>query len=269
MNLPNVSTNLKATKSFDVTKVFTYGVPAGAIVISLFILVFLVWPKLTEALAIRSSNTELTARISALSAKISILSSMDQSLLSSQLGLSEAILPSDKFVFAFVRQIESLSARNGVILNKVDVVPGLLSSSGGDVVAVGAVPSGTVLTNEAAPKIQIRISLLADYNSFINFLSSLYASARVVGIKDLSVTSSANSSGGSSTLSISMVVDAYYKNLPSKLGSLESPVESLKPEEVEILSRAVVSPESTGSATLNFDDVPSVPTGRGDLFSPF
>lgn len=268
MNLPNVSNNLKTTKRFDVSKVFTYGVPAGAIGISLFILVFLVWPKLTEALAIRSSNTELTTRISALSAKIAILNSIDQSALSSQLGLSEAILPSDKFVFAFVRQIESLSSKNGVILNKVDVVPGFLNT--GDI-PEGAAPAvgATVLTNEPAPKIQIRIAVLCDYNSFINFLTSLYALPRVSGIKDLSVNNSGNSTGESATLSVSMVVDAYYKTLPSQLGSVESPVSNLMPEEVEILSRASVSPESSGSATPNANEVPLVPTGRSDLFAPF
>lgn len=267
MNLPKVSTNLKATKKFDVSKILTYGVPIGAIGISLFILVFLVWPKLNEALNIRSSNVELTTRIAALAAKIDVLATLDQSALSAKLGLSEAILPSDKFVFAFVRQIEALSLKNGVILNKVDVVPGLLGT-GADVSA-GGVSAAAVLTNEVAPKIQVRIAILCDYNSFINFLSGLYALPRIVSVGDLSVTNSASTAGGSSTLSASMVVNAYYKPLPSKLGSIETPVSNLKPDEVEILSRAAVFLESSGSATPDPNEVPSVPTGRSDLFSPF
>jgi Tfp pilus assembly protein PilO len=259
MNLPNVSTNIKVAKGVDVSKITTYGAPLGAIAVSIIILLFIVWPKMTQALQMRAANEELASRVEALVAKVQLLSSLDKVQLDSQLGSSEQLLPSDKSVFTFVRQVEAAAGQNGVLLNKVDVAPGSLS--GGDPQSAPA--AGNI--SDPAPKVQVKVALTSDYRSFINFLTSIYSIARVVGIRDLTIATT-TSAGGSSALRSSLVIDAYWKSLPTQLGSVESPIELLSTREEDVLKRAKAAEVSQTAPPAV---VPSVPSGKSDLFAPF
>lgn len=259
MELPSIGVNLSNLKigKLDVGKFTTLGAPIGAICVSLVILVFIVWPRLSEALKLRSSNAQLSSQAGVLASKAQLLSSLDKVELDSQLGSAEQILPSDKSVFSFVREVEVAAARNGVLLNKVDVVPGALS--GGSEVA--APRAGE--TPAAAPKIQVKISITSDYKSLLSFLSSMYSVSRVIAISDFTISAGTSSGESAAALRSSMVIDAYWKPLPTELGSLESPIESLTEGEEELLARrafGIAAPPAV---------VPTVPTGRADLFAPF
>ena len=261
MNLPEISANLhnlKLGRGVDLGKITTLGAPVGAIFVSLLILILVVWPKLSEALRLRASNVELSSRVGVLSTKVQLLSSLDKAQLDSQLGASEQILPSDKAVFPFVREVELAAVRTGVLLNKVDATPGSLSGDSGEVTPKAGVVS------DPAPKIQVKISMTSDYRSLLNFLSSMYSISRVVGIRDFTISSSSVSGQDSLALRTSLVIDAYWKSLPSKLGSIESPIENLSAQELEILARVKAAEVSSPPAV-----VPTVPTGRADLFAPF
>lgn len=259
MNLPSLPVNLKIAKSGDIARLGTFGAPAGAVLVCAIVLILVVWPKMSQALKIRATNAEFSSRIAAFSTKLSILSSLDEKQLESQLGSAEQILPSDKAVFSFVRQIEAASSKNGVILDKVDVAPGILSGADSEI----AVPSAGVVV-EAAPKIQVKISIQSDYRAFLSFFRDLYSVPRVIGIRDLSISSGTGENGN--ILSSSFVVDAYWKSLPTELGSIESPVVDLTSEEKKMLE-SVKAVEVASGATSSA--VPAVPTGRSDLFAPF
>lgn len=261
MELPGISANLshlKIGRGLDFAKISTMGVPLGAIGISIIILLLVVWPKLSEALRLRVSNEQLATQAESLSLKAQTLSTLDEVVLHSQLGFSEQILPSDKAVFAFVSQVELAAARSGVLLSKVDVAPGSLTGDSGD-----ATPKAGE-TADPAPKIQVKTSLTSDYRSLLNFLVSMYSVSRVIGIRDFTISSGASGEQGAAALRSSLVIDAYWKTLPTQLGSIESPVENLTEEEEEILKRAKAAEISSPPAV-----VPTVPIGRPDLFAPF
>jgi len=260
MNFPNVSANLKVGKGIDVSKITTFGAPIGAIGVSFIILLLVVWPKLTEALKLRASNVELASRVESLAVKVQLLSSLDKVQLDSQLGSSEQLLPSDKSIFTFVRQVETAAARNGVLLNKVDVAPGALADDG----STKQAPQAGVVV-DAAPKVQVKVAMTSDYKSFLNFMSSIYSISRVIGVRDLTL-SSGSGTGEAAALRTSLVIDAYWKPLPTQLGSIESPIENLSTKEEDLLKRAKAAEvnESIPPAV-----VPTVPTGRSDLFAPF
>lgn len=260
MELPEISANLnnlKIGKGVDLGRLTTLGAPIAAIGVSLAILLLVVWPKFSEALRLRASNSELVTRVESLSNKVQILSTLDKVELDSQLGSAEQILPSDKGVFPFVRQVEEAASRTGVLLNKVDVAPGSLSGDSAD-----SVPKAGE-TVEAAPKIQVRISITSDYSSLLSFLENMYSISRVIGIKDLTISSGAVADEPS-VLRTSLVIDAYWKALPTELGSIETPIQTLSEAEGEILDRAEAAQVSAPPAV-----VPTVPTGRPDLFAPF
>lgn len=260
MELPLLGVNLNNLKigRLDISKFATLGAPIAAISVSFVILVFIVWPRFSEAIKLRSSNAQFSSQAEALASKAQLLSSLDKVKLDSHLGLAEQILPSDKSVFPFVREVEVAAARNGVFLSRVDVAPGSLSGDSGV-----AVPTAGE-TPDPAPKIQVKISMTSDYRSLLNFLSNMYSVSRVIGIRDFTISSGAPMGESALALKTSVIIDAYWKPLPTQLGSIESPVESLTQEEEEILAMVQAAGITTPPAV-----VPTVPTGRADLFAPF
>lgn len=262
MNLPTVGA-IKLGKFIDVSKFTTFGAPIASIVVSVLILFFVVWPKITSVFKLRADNTQLSSRTAAMTAKANLLASLNKSTLDSQVSVAEKVLPSDKSTFTFVRFVEASAIRSGVILNKIDVAPGLIS---GDSSAPKDAGSTLSADNGVLSKIQIKLAATSDYRSLLAFLAQIYSSVRVVGIQDVAI-SAGSSSGSSTALKTSMVIDAYWKSLPGQLGSIESPIDNLNDKEIAILNSAMLREASPGSATASA--VPNVPTGKTDLFTPF
>lgn len=259
MQLPTIAI-LKSENSAQLTKLTNLAAPVGALVISLLILIFVVWPKFSEVLRLRTANKDLTSRAFNLNQKADKLASLDNLLLEQQLVAAEQLLPSDKSVFTLVSQIEKTAGASGVLLSRVELTPGNLSEN--------AVPDKPVPAQSAgkedlgvASKIQLKISISSDYRSLVIFLNNILSLPRAVAVRDLTIA--ASSSTGSSQIKASMLVDAYWKALPKQLASIESPVEEPTPNEASRLERI----SSTGFSTL--PSIPSVPLGRQDIFAPF
>lgn len=265
----------KIGAGFEAPKVFKLAAPIGALFVSLIVFILIVWPKFNDVIKLKISNAELTSRAASLEAKAQLLSSLDKDKLNSQLTASEALLPSDKGVFSLVTQIEKSASASGVILNKVDVSPGSINDSGGSGSGQAPVAQAAGIAGQAAdlgsftsdvPKIQVRVAITSDYKSFIQFLNNLLSLPRVVSIHDLSI-SSQSVSGQASALKSLMTLDAYWKSLPKELPSIESAIQSLSEGETKRLDNIKVGEVTGGVAGPVV--IPSVPTGRSDLFAPF
>lgn len=259
MHLPTISI-LRSENSAQLTKFSNLAVPVGALVVSLLILIFVVWPKFSEVLRLRNANKDLTTRAFNLGQKTDKLSSLDNLLLEQQLVSAEQLLPSDKGVFTLVAQIEKTAGASGVLLSRVELTPGNLSENAVPDKPVPAQSTGKE-DLQVASKIQLKISVSSDYRSLVIFLSNILSLPRAVAIRDLTIA--ASSSSGSSQIKASMLLDAYWKSLPKQLASIESAVEELTANEASRLERI----RSTGFSIL--PSVPSVPLGRQDIFAPF
>jgi len=259
MNLPSI-TLPKIGDEAEISKWMGLAAPGGAIIISLIIIIFVIWPKFTQILQLRSDNQQLTERVMSLEAKAKQLASLDRGDLDIKLGIAEQLLPSDKGVFTLVTQIERTAAASGVLLNKIDLAPGSLKESS-DTKETSSGSTGT--QDDLAPKIQLRLSLTSDYRSFEQFLKNISSVSRVLAVKDLSLSSSATSSEQTSQVRASLTIDAYWQPLPKELNSIESKIEDLTNEELATLEQI----RSTGF--ISAPAIPSVPTGKVDLFSQY
>ncbi len=234
MNLPTL-TAFKIKDNAEATQALGLAVPIGAIVISLIIAAFIIWPKIQEIMALRTDNQQLVSRAQVLEKKASTLATLDKSKLEEQLISAEQLLPSDKNVFSILRQIEGAASATGVLLNKVEVVAGTINTApGANSPNVPVSPPVAPLTPGAigpdlAPKVQLRLSTTSDYTSLLKFLTSLYSFSRVVSIDAISLSAAI---GESLQLRTSFTVDAFWKSLPQELGSIENPVENLTSSEV-------------------------------------
>ncbi len=261
MNLPQITTARVGGATQDLSKAISLAVPLGGVIASLLIAFLIIWPKINEIFELKKSNEQLVVRAQKIEDKAAFLVTLDKVELEEQLAAAEQLLPSDKKVFTVLKQVEETAAVSGVLLNKIDVVVGTL----GDTAAPEAVPAAGSLNASSnfqsiAPSVQLKLSATSDYPSLLRFLTSIYSFSRVITIDSISL-----SAGVAEGVQIRTVftLDAHWKILPQTLGSVESPVQALTLQEEELLSK-VASPE-----VIEAPVVPQVPTGRGDLFTPF
>ncbi len=239
------------------------------IAICIAVIIFVIWPKFNEVMKLRSENVHLDQRAKALEDKVSLLSGISQQQLEDKFILAERLIPSDKSVFSMVAQVEKAASNSGVILNKLDLVPGSVNDP--NAAASDTIVSSTGVSGESGsigvntPRIQIRVTITSDYQSVLRFLSAVMASHRAVSVTDLSIGSDVSSSGtGGGSLRTTMVVNAFWKPIPKELPAIETPIADISEAEEKLLDKIANTIEATVSA-----DVPKVPLGRPDLFAPF
>ncbi len=263
MNLSSLTAATKAEKGVDFGKIVMFGPPIASIAVSVLIVIFIVWPRFSDVMTLQKSNITLTENADKLEKKVTLLSSLDESKLKSQLIASVKLIPSDKEIFNFIGQIEQMRNSSGVAITNLSV--GSVGQFGsGKVDASGSAPAPPPpgagdISITGANEVQMKLSITSDYRSVMQFLNSVYALPRVVLIKDLSLSSA------QSQISSSMTINALWAQLPTELASIEAPLSVLTKNQETIIENV----EITGSSSNVSNVVPDVQTGRNDLFTPF
>lgn len=275
MNLPSLTVDA-GTKTehslLAVSKILIFAPSILAIVVSILIGFFVVWPKFNEVLKLKESNKTLEGTSVKLSEKAEALSRFDQSKLKTQLTSAERVLPSEKNIFLFIRQIEDIRNKSGVVITslsvgsvgqfksntaKPDPADGKVGVPAPAPPVVGA--DNDIAVSVGASAVEMKVSVTSDYRSILQFLNNLYAMARVTIVKDLSFASSPEGQ-----ITTTLVISSLWQPLPSDLPSIESPLPTLGKAETDLLAKIESSGADTASAP-----VPDVPKGRPDIFTKF
>jgi Tfp pilus assembly protein PilO len=274
MNLPSLTlgAGTKAEHSVaQVSKLLVFAPSILAIITSVLIGFFVVWPKFNETIKLKESNKTLEQDAVKLSDKAVALSRLDKSKLKSQLSSAELLLPSDKNIFPFIMQIEDIRNKSGVVFTSLSVgAVGQFKNDSAKPSAVGATagapPPPPVPGTDAdlagsvgANVVEMKVSVTSDYRSILQFLNNLYGMARVTTVKDLSFSSSAEGQ-----ISSSLSISSLWQPLPSELPDIKSPLPALGEPETSLLARI----ESSGASIAPLP-VPDVPKGRPDIFTKF
>ena len=221
MNLPAITVP-KSGVSLGLGKYLPFVMPVGAILVSVVVAYFVIWPKFSEVLAMRTSNQQLDVQAAQLEEKARSLGvlAQDKLKLEKQLGQAEQLLPSDDGVFLILTQVENAAISSGVLIDKMDVNAKSLNSGKAGAPASSQAPdkSGTSSVSGVSPKVELKVSLTGGYKSFLQFLGSIYLGSRVISIDDLTLTSS------SGVVRSSLSIDAFWKPLPTDLGSVDKPI---------------------------------------------
>ena len=272
MNLPSIA--LPKIANFpDISGFAGLATPVVAIAVSIIISTLVTYPKFSEVLKIRTANSELTARLSSLSEKAGILSSLaaNREELELQLAQADQLLPSDKNIFSTIFQLENTVATSGVLLDRLEVSPGAIGVSDKSVPAPAPVSApggaGALGTIDIAPKVSLKLAMTSDYRSFLQFMSKVLSFSRVVSVSDLSLAAS-SVSGQAYQIRTSLTVHAYWQSLPGELSSVESPIEVLTNEEKELLSGVQFTATSPIVTPIG-EGIQNIPTGKSDIFAPF
>lgn len=243
----------KVSEKYNVSEILGLVLPILGIVASILIAAMVIWPKVGEIKNLQVSNAQDVKKADSLQQKIVVLEGLNEDKLEEQLIAAEQLLPSEKNTFPFLSQVEGASVTSGIVLNKVEV----LSSSGAKANSRSKVVKKAGSTG---PTEDIRLRISSDYQSLLQFLTSLSLFSRVTTVNDIKIDTT---SADGAQLNASFTVNGYWKALPESLGSVESSVVSLTAGEKEILED-VTKPEVSEAPEL-----PKVPVGRGNLFTPF
>lgn len=261
LKLPKIPT-LSSFSLLDLSRVIGMVISVGAIVIAASITFFISWPQFSQVLQLREANIQMAEFAAKLDLKAQKLEGLDQKKLESHLTNAEQMIPSQKDIFPLIRQIETNGITSGILLNRLDVSPGVVSADGSskDQNAPPPTPSEAGVT---APKIVLKILMTSDYNSFLQFLNRILSVPRAVIISDLGISAGASTTG-SVQIRTSFTVNAYWQSLPNQLPSIETPVETLSSADEELLAKANLTVISSAPPIL-----PSIPVGKTNIFTPF
>lgn len=281
MNFPAIALP-KFSIGADAPKYIKLAAPAGAIAVSIIVLVLVVWPTFNNMVKLNISNKQLAARAASLESKASDLATLDRDRLDQQLSASEQLLPSDKGVFTIVQELERSASSSGVILDQIDVAPGSVGDNksvaesqpgvqggqGGQAVnSPGQNAADLGNLNVQTPRIQLKVGITSDYQGLLRFLNTLVSLSRVVSVHDLTMASSGGTGGSSGAVKSQLTVDAYWQPLPRELPAVETPIDKLTEAEEELLRKVAINPVPQVVSSSGGGE--SGPTGRSDLFAPF
>lgn len=263
MNLSSLTAASKAEKGVDFGKILMFGPPIASIAVSVLIVIFVVWPRFSDVMTLQKSNITLAENADKLEKKVTLLASLDESKLRSQLVASVKLVPSDKDIFSFIGLIEQTRNSTGVAITNLSVGSvgqfGSAKADGSGSAPAPPPPGAGDLAIAGASEVQMKLSVTSDYRSIMQFLNSVYALPRVVLVKDLSLSSA------QSQITSSMTINALWAQLPTELASIEAPLATLTKSQQDIIEKV----ELTGTSSTVNTVVPDVATGRNDLFTPF
>lgn len=267
MNMPSFAIPKSTQKSLDLSKLIAFAPSVVAIVASVAIGFFVVWPKFGETLRLQKSNKDLEISAGKLEDKAQALATLDKNKLKSQLGAAEQLLPSEKGIFTFIRQMENVRNDSGVVISNLSVGSVGQFSSGSETAPSGSATApppapaaaDSLVTSAGVSQVDMKLSVSSDYKSVLKFLDAVYALPRVTNIKDLTF-----GVGTTGQISTNLVVSSMWQALPKDLPAVEAPVVLVSSKNEALLSKV----ENTGAVSSPVV-VPDVPKGKPDIFTPF
>jgi len=268
MVMPTLSVAKKTEKSIDFSKVMLFGPSVVAIAVSVVVGIFVVWPKFGEVGQLKATNKTLEESAVKLEAKARALTVLDKAKLKIQLVAAEQLLPSEKGIFTFIRQIENVRNNSGVVITNLSVGSVGQFSSGaapaeGASGEAGAVPVAPPATAQIDPalgdvsQVTMTVSLTSDFDQIFRFLNELYALPRVTTVSGLTF-----SIGEGGSIGTNMDINSLWQESPRELPNIEVPIATLSEAEVALLLKV-----ENGSALAAPVDVPDVPKGKSNIFS--
>jgi len=180
-------------------------------------------------------------RLKRLSDKISVLNSLNEQDINSQLSQVETALPSNKSVAALVVGIQNLAAGTNLIVDGITLSPGpVATASAKPAQSTTPVPStpttvspstNTTLVSVADSSLTLDINLTGSISSFKEFLSRLERAKRLSFVDNINFT---QNSKGSYDVSISLITP--FRSVPQLSGDIVSnPLPTLSSQNEETL----------------------------------
>lgn len=232
-----------SVKTEKVRPLFTPGLIVMLILVSSFLLIR---PKIKEIISARKNLKKEEKRLAQITAKVAALEGLDQTELSEKADITAKALPSEKDLPLLLYSLKSLSAKNNIELQSIQVDPGELA---------------TVSAEEKKDRLDFlsfKIIVVGQMTNFKEFLTQLVKTAPLM--RGESVNLVTEETGEVSQADISL--EAPFLLPPVTLGVPETPITQITPGEEKTYQKL---------ARLDFylveEELPSVPAGKENPFA--
>lgn len=232
-----------SAKTEKLRPLFTPGLIVLLILVSGLLLVR---PKINEILSARKNLKKEEKRLAQLTAKVAALEGLDQTELSEKADITAKALPSEKDLPLLLSSLKTLSAKNNIELQNIQVNPGELAT----VSAEGKKDKLDFLSFEI-----IAAGQMADFREF---LIQLAKTAPLMRGESVVIDTEETGEGFQADLSL----EAPFLPPPVTLGVTETPISQITPEEEKTYQKL---------ARLDFylveEELPPVPAGKENPFA--
>ena len=196
------------------------------VVVALVILVpLIIIPQVGRILDLRAKVAAESDKLKKLTEKADKLGGINQQDLRSKLGTLEKALPSDKDISGLIVGIERIAAESGVAIKSSQLAPGEVSTTS----AALSSPSET----------ELQVTVAGDFGRVSTFLSRLNNSARVLGIREITLTSATQAGG---QLSVTIKTTAFFLPLAEVKWQVTDALPEITSADEAIISKIAAYP---------------------------
>lgn len=182
-----------------------------AAVTSILLVIFIIYPQTVKLLELNSQQQDLVNKIDRLEDKITLLEAVDEGDIKDKLNLTLLALPIEQDLFNFIGFTQTIATQDGFNLVSVQFGSESMTTRGNSYIVKAAF---------IGPKQFVK-----------KFLADLEQSYRSVVVEQLELTQikSLDTVNGAITMRV------YYAPLPTTLGQIDSPIQSLTAEDEQVL----------------------------------
>ena len=217
-----------------------YLFPIVIILVIAFLFIKINLPKIEEIDSVRQQLSSIKERLATLSAKSSLLSSLDENKLTSDLERINLILPDGKDAPSILRTLETSASSSGVFVDELDLSPGRLATSQGT-------------RGEKENEITIKVVIKVTIPQVSVYLEKVTSVGRLIGLNtaDISFTE------GTDSAKANLELIAYHLLPTNIIAKVDEVLPIWEAQEKDILNqvfqREVITPGFS-------------PAGKTDLF---
>jgi len=184
-----------------------------------FFLIFIGWfyliPKAKEVLEAKNTLEQQEKRLIGLRAKLADLESLDETGLQERFDSSLKAIPEKKVPVSVMTILREEALGKGLLVDSLSVSPGGISA--------------TASAHSALDKISFKTQISGSLNGVLDFLKEVSSFLPLMAVRQIAITLN------NEIANTSLVIESYSLPLPTTLGSLDSPVSKLTPEEEKTL----------------------------------
>lgn len=216
-------------------------------------------PTIQKLISLRSETSDLVRQTGLLRTKAGILSASDEETYKNYLSELAIAVPTDKSLTSVFSTIDGLGALTGVTLSDFTLTkPGSLATSSAAKQSVEEKQVGSNL-------LPFSLTVTGSYDQIHKFLAEAIHVRRFFRVRNFDIFFESGDS-----ISVKMGMDAFYAPLPTKLGSVEQPIDPLSEQDEEVITKVVsftVLSQQVADVESNENLSPTT-SSREDPFSP-
>jgi Tfp pilus assembly protein PilO len=219
-------------------------VSIGILIVSGLGFVLGVVPLLQNTITMNNEFNTLSAEVDVLKNKVSVLETIDEDTMKSNLQTLLSAVPSDKSLSTLLGTVDGLTAQTGVSVDNFSLsrLGSLATDSAQRLNADEQAVGSNILP--------FKISIAGSFDQVRAFFAAAVSVRRLVRIRTFDASFLKTGTVSANMVSANVTMDAFYSPLASTIGSVRQPVTALSDTDNELIAKVaamqlLVQPSST------------------------